>query len=922
MTCQPPGEQFGRANELARLHVLLDDAMTGRLRVVRCSGKPGIGKTALLDRFADEAATRGVRVLRARSFGSAGAPPYSLWRQVLRTPNSLDGLDSLADPAALAERIADRLRQAAADRGFVLLIDDLHQADGPSLATLVDVMRLLQHRRVLVCLAHDDARDKSSPWDGVRLDVLGEPDVEVVNLSGLSRDESFLRLSAVAGWSLPESLADEVFETTRGNPLFLGELGRYLGAWPPEDPPPALPRSLDDLVSQRLRELSAPARRLLEAAAIQGDTVRTAVLARVLESGQTELPDAIDEAASAGFLCVYAPGGRLEFDSSVVRASILAGLPLSERVSLHRRTALAIEDLAAGSVANHLGELTFHWSAAASVGASAEASSWARRAADEAMRVLAFGEAERLYRLALEYAEGLTGIERADLLLALAAAAFRRGHLPAARRSCIEALDIARQLESAELLASAALTLEPCGNLTWDGDIHRWCSEALALSTHDDATRARLLARLAQAAAYCGYYDEADVASAQALSLADEAGDLDLTIGVLSSRQLARSGPDHVVEVASLAARMIAAGTAWRRPEAEMWGRLWLIDTYRYAGQLAEIAAELPRLQRTTERVGGPYARWHLLVTRAALALARAEFDDADRLVRDAVDHFERLGHPAARGASVSFRLLIGHHRGQPEEMLSPVTWDFGADSHWDLGRRLFRAFALVDAQRLDEAAAVYQRCGVPEGWEVAPMMRLVELAVGAQVAAALGLADDTQELRERLTPYRGQYIVGGAGGTNFLGPVELTLGKCAAALADWDSARVELTAASSLCRQIGAPGFQVEADCELATALAQAGDRAAATRLAERTLPLSSALGMTLWTRRLATMTEQGDPLTPRESEIAALVAQGLSNRGIAEALVISERTAQNHVQHILGKLGYANRAQIAAWATRQRSR
>lgn len=78
----------------------------------------------------------------------------------------------------------------------------------------------------------------------------------------------------------------------------------------------------------------------------------------------------------------------------------------------------------------------------------------------------------------------------------------------------------------------------------------------------------------------------------------------------------------------------------------------------------------------------------------------------------------------------------------------------------------------------------------------------------------------------------------------------------------------------------------------------------------------------MTPWTRRLSAMTEQGDPLTPRESEIATLVAQGLSNREIAEALVISERTAQNHVQHILGKLGYANRAQIAAWATRQRSR
>ena len=80
-----------------------------------------------------------------------------------------------------------------------------------------------------------------------------------------------------------------------------------------------------------------------------------------------------------------------------------------------------------------------------------------------------------------------------------------------------------------------------------------------------------------------------------------------------------------------------------------------MIDTYWYAGRLADIAAELPRLQRVTEQLGGPYARWHLLVARAALALARAEFDEADRLTTDAVGRFRRLGHPAARGASVSF---------------------------------------------------------------------------------------------------------------------------------------------------------------------------------------------------------------------------------------------------------------------------
>ena len=78
----------------------------------------------------------------------------------------------------------------------------------------------------------------------------------------------------------------------------------------------------------------------------------------------------------------------------------------------------------------------------------------------------------------------------------------------------------------------------------------------------------------------------------------------------------------------------------------------------------------------------------------------------------------------------------------------------------------------------------------------------------------------------------------------------------------------------------------------------------------------------MTPWTRRLSAMTAPDEPLTSRERDVANLVAEGLSNRGIAEALVIAERTAENHVQHILGKLGFANRAQIAAWATRQRSR
>lgn len=101
-------------------------------------------------------------------------------------------------------------------------------------------------------------------------------------------------------------------------------------------------------------------------------------------------------------------------------------------------------------------------------------------------------------------------------------------------------------------------------------------------------------------------------------------------------------------------------------------------------------------------------------------------------------------------------------------------------------------------------------------------------------------------------------------------------------------------------------------------------GDAAEATSLAARTAPDARILGMLRWAARaeqvaarLPPAASGPGPLTAREEEVAVLVARGLTNRGIAQALVISERTAQNHVQHILTKLGFTTRSQIAAWLT-----
>ncbi len=64
-----------------------------------------------------------------------------------------------------------------------------------------------------------------------------------------------------------------------------------------------------------------------------------------------------------------------------------------------------------------------------------------------------------------------------------------------------------------------------------------------------------------------------------------------------------------------------------------------------------------------------------------------------------------------------------------------------------------------------------------------------------------------------------------------------------------------------------------------------------------------------------VAPRTQLGGPLTAREREVAVLIAHGLTNRQIAERLVIAPRTADNHVQHIFDKIGVSSRAQVAAW-------
>lgn len=169
-------------------------------------------------------------------------------------------------------------------------------------------------------------------------------------------------------------------------------------------------------------------------------------------------------------------------------------------------------------------------------------------------------------------------------------------------------------------------------------------------------------------------------------------------------------------------------------------------------------------------------------------------------------------------------------------------------------------------------------------------------------------------------------HVASGAGAVAYTGPVELWLGVGNRFLGQFDQAVMDLEHAVRSCAVAGARGFHAEAQYELATTLARRGcpgDLARARSLAAAAGRQAAELGMPPIASAARDLLERLDaaeppaPLSRREREIAELVAEGLTSRDIAERLYLSERTVQNHVQHILTKLDLANRSQIAVWVT-----
>jgi DNA-binding SARP family transcriptional activator/energy-coupling factor transporter ATP-binding protein EcfA2 len=436
-TPTPTGSLFvGRGSELKRLQAAWADASVGQRRLVVVTGEAGIGKSRLAAELAGLAEREGATVLVGRCEERSGVsylplraalgryltayPPDRLQAlirphggQVVRLwPELARRLPDLPGPTRdtpeterylLFEAVTGLLDAMAADGPVLLMIDDLHLADEPSLSLLRHLAQAARPGALLILVNARDDQEPRAELASALADLLRVPGVEQLPLAGLASSEVAAMAEAAVGRPLGPGglvLGQVLRERTGGNPFFVEELLRHLAetaalagadiAQAVTGPAGEVPDSIRLIVGRRLAQLSGTVEQVVDLAAVIGHEVDLAVLARVVDLGYDDLVGAVEAAAQAKLL-EERPGvpGRYVFRHAIVRDHIYSGLPAARRALLHHRVGEALERL--GGTAR-LGDLADHFALGPDWDA-AKAAGYAQRAGDQAFEQLLYEEA-------------------------------------------------------------------------------------------------------------------------------------------------------------------------------------------------------------------------------------------------------------------------------------------------------------------------------------------------------------------------------------------------------------------------------------------------------------------------------------------------------------------------------------------------
>src|SRR5271165_6878935 len=924
----------GRDRELATLRRWLAEALAGHGRLVVLTGPPGIGKTRLAEELGDGARRAGQRVLWGRAVEERGAPPLWPWRRILDAVGGASERDRLAEDPGRARAddltavrfravaaAADALTAAAHAADLLIVLEDLHWADHASLFLLRELAAELPASRLLVLATCRDTA--SDPWRSALGDLARLPGLQVMRLAPLGEAavDDILR---TAGLAAAPDVARFVHARSEGNPLYVATLARVLAAQPgtaaDTDTVARIAggsAEISHLVSSLSAGLDDGARDLLAAASVLGTEFGSELPASVSGAGEDVLA-ALTAAEAAG-----------RFSHALIRDGIYASLGEDQRVRLHGRAAAALEPLAreaperGGEVAAHL------LRAAPDRTALRQAADWAAAAATAATGALAFEDAASYLATALVAAEaaGASDADRATLLVELATAEYRAGQLATSLQHAVAAADAAEPARRLDLLADAALVVRGIGHHQVAVTLLGMCDRALADPDCPAARRARLLAQRASALAEIGDMEAADTDSAAAMTTARAAGDPAAELDAIRARVAALSAPHHRTEWLRLGARTVELAAATGQPIAAVLGRVWRIDACYQLMNLEAVDTEIALIAQLAESTRLPLARWHLLRQQASRAALAGVFTTARDRSEQARQLAVRIQDLSGTGMSYAFALSLASIRGDATE-LQPDFCEVRAGAPPIPIIRASRAAALVATGRADEARAVYETlrqlpaAGDRDARTLGSLIQLIDLMIAYRDNST---AQATYDLFHPLADQGGTV---GSGLVSLYGSVHWPLGRLAALLGRTEQALDHFASALAVNTRLGARPFVVVTRLDWATTLAgrAAGDDLAQAReLARQAAAEARRLDMpgpAGRTERLARELEQAigaaNPLTRREREIAGLISDGLTNRAIADRLVLSERTIEGPVRSTLAKLQLTNRTELAAWALR----
>src|SRR5262249_18930809 len=353
------------------------------------------------------------------------------------------------------------LRVTAKERPIVITLDDLHAADEPSLLLLRFVARELGNAHLLaVGLFRDVDPTLADPLAAALTDLARESVTRSLALGGLAQGDVARFIEETTECAPTSALVEAIFGESEGNPLFVGEIVRLLEAEGRLNEPSlelAIPRSVKDVIGRRLRRLSDACNRMLVFASVLGREFDLDALARVSGLDHESLFELLDEALSERVVSdVPGASARKRFAHVLVRDTLYDGLKPTLRTELHHQVVAALEKLSGAAPGPHLAELARH---AVSARCFDKGLSYAQRAGDRALALLAYEEAARLYGLALQVLD-LGKLEdtgaRCELLLGLGEAQARKGDAAAAT-TFLEAARLARSAGFREQLARAGL---------------------------------------------------------------------------------------------------------------------------------------------------------------------------------------------------------------------------------------------------------------------------------------------------------------------------------------------------------------------------------------------------------------------------------------------------------------------------------